>query len=377
LKILYFANTDWYLYNFRLNLARAMRDRGHEVVLMSPPGEYVEQIESEGFRWVSLPLSRKGTNPLVEFGRIQRIADVYQKEKPDLVHHFTVKCVTYGSLAAHRAGVPHVVNAITGLGSVFVGDSLSTRVLRLIVSGLYRRAMNNTEVIFQNPDDMNLFLKLGLVHPEQSVLIRGSGIDIDQFTPMPEPEKNTPLVVLPARMLWNKGIGEFVEAAHILQEQGVRARFALVGVADSGNPAAVSLVQLGEWQKEGVVEWWGWQEDIKVVFAMAHIVCLPSYRGGVPRVLAEAAACTRALVTTDVPGCREIVKDGENGLLVPARDAAALAEALKKLILNPSLRRQMGEKGREFVEKEFSNQQVVGGTLAVYDRLLASGRGAP
>jgi len=377
LKILYFANTDWYLYNFRLNLARAMRDRGHEVVLMSPPGEYVEQIESEGFRWVSLPLSRKGTNPLVEFGRIQRIADVYQKEKPDLVHHFTVKCVTYGSLAAHKAGVPHVVNAITGLGSVFVGDSLSTRVLRLIVSGLYRRAMNNTEVIFQNPDDMNLFLKLGLVHPEQSVLIRGSGIDIDQFTPMPEPEKNTPLVVLPARMLWNKGIGEFVEAAHILQEQGVRARFALVGVADSGNPAAVSLVQLGEWQKEGVVEWWGWQEDIKVVFAMAHIVCLPSYREGVPRVLAEAAACTRALVTTDVPGCREIVKDGENGLLVPARDAAALAEALKKLILNPSLRRQMGEKGREFVEKEFSNQQVVGGTLAVYDRLLASGRGAP
>lgn len=377
MKILYFANTDWYLYNFRLNLARAMRDRGHEVVLMSPPGEYVEQIESEGFRWVSLPISRKGTNPLVEFGRIRRIADVYQKEKPDLAHHFTVKCVTYGSLAAHRAGVPHVVNAITGLGSVFVGNSLSTRVLRLIVSGLYRRAMDNTEVIFQNPDDMNLFLKLGLVHPEQSVLIRGSGIDIDRFTPMPEPEKNTPLVVLPARMLWNKGIGEFVEAAHILQEQGVRARFALVGVADSGNPAAVSLVQLGEWQKEGVVEWWGWQEDIKVVFAMAHIVCLPSYREGVPRVLAEAAACTRALVTTDVPGCREIVKDGENGLLVPARDAAALAEALKKLILNPGLRRQMGEKGREFVEKEFSNQQVVGGTLDVYDRLLASGRGAP
>ena len=371
MKILYFANTDWYLYNFRLNLARAMRDRGNEVVLMSPPGEYGERLNAEGFRWISFPLSRKGTNPLVELGTLKRLTEVYEREKPDLVHHFTVKCVTYGSLAAKRAGVPYIINAITGLGHVFVGNTLSIRLLRFVVSGLYKRAMGGTKVIFQNPDDLNLFLKMGLVNEEQSVLIRGSGIDIERFAPMPEPETNTPLVVLPARMLWNKGVGEFVKAAHILYDQGVHARFALVGVADSGNPAAVSLIQLGEWQKECVVEWWGWQEDIKVVFAMAHIVCLPSYREGVPRVLAEAAACTRALVTTDVPGCREIVRDGENGLLVPVRDAPALAGALKKLIEDPALRRRMGLKGREFVEEEFSNKRVVTGTLDVYDRLTA------
>lgn len=374
MKILYFANTDWYLYNFRLNLARAMRERGNEVVLMSPAGEYGERLAAEGFRWIEFPLSRKGTNPLIELGTLKRLTEVYKKEKPDLVHHFTVKCVTYGSLAARDAGVPYIVNAITGLGHVFVGNTLSVRLLRFIVRGLYKRAMGGTTVIFQNPDDMNLFLKMGLVDEGQSVLIRGSGIDVERFSPLPEPETSTPLVVLPARMLWNKGVGEFVEAAHILCNQGVHARFALVGMADSGNPEAVSLMQLGEWQKECVVEWWGWQEDITVVFAMAHIVCLPSYREGVPRVLAEAAACGRALVTTDVPGCREIVQDGENGFLVPARDAPALAEALKKLIANPALRRKMGLQGRKFVEEKFSNERVVTGTLAVYDRLAAGER---
>jgi len=347
-----------------------MRERGHEVVLLSPPGEYGERLQAAGFRWISFPLSRKGVNPLVELGVLKRLTRVYAQEKPDLVHHFTVKCVTYGSLAAKRAGVPHIVNAITGLGHVFVGNGLSVKLLRLIVSGLYRRAMRGTQVIFQNPDDRRLFQEMGLVNEAQSVLIRGSGIDMNRFVPLPEPETSTSLVVLPARILWNKGVGEFVEAAHILRSEGVPARFALVGVADSGNPAAVSLVQLGEWQKEGVVEWWGWQEDIKVVFAMAHIVCLPSYREGVPRVLAEAAACGRALVTTDVPGCREIVRDGENGFLVPPRDAPALAEALRKLIKDAYLRREMGLRGRKIVEAEFSTDRVVSETLEVYDRLL-------
>lgn len=347
-----------------------MRERGHEVVLMSPPGEYGERLQAAGFRWISFPLSRKGVNPLIELGVLKRLTRIYAQEKPDLVHHFTVKCVTYGSVAAKRAGVPHIVNAITGLGHVFVENGLSVKLLRLIVSGMYRKAMRGTQVIFQNPDDRRLFQEMGLVNEAQSVLIRGSGIDMNRFTPLPEPETSTSLVVLPARILWNKGVGEFVEAAHILRSEGIPARFALVGVADSGNPAAVSLVQLGEWQKEGVVEWWGWQEDIKVVFAMAHIVCLPSYREGVPRVLAEAAACGRALVATNVPGCREIVRDGENGFLVPPRDAPALAEALRKLIKDAYLRREMGRRGRKIVEAEFSTERVVSETIAVYERLL-------
>lgn len=369
-KIIYFANTDWYLYNFRINLAQAMRERGHEVVLMSPPGEYGERLQAAGFRWIEFPLSRKGVNPLIEMGVLNRLTDVYTQENPDLVHHFTVKCVTYGSLAAKRAGVPHIVNAVTGLGHVFVENGLPVRLLRLIVRGLYRRAMRQTQVIFQNPDDQRLFQEMGLVNESHSTLIRGSGIDMNRFVPLPEPETSTPLVVLPARILWNKGVGEFVEAAHILRSEGVPARFALVGVADSGNPAAVSLVQLGEWQKEGVVEWWGWQEHIEAVFAMAHIVCLPSYREGVPRVLAEAAACSRALVTTDVPGCREVVRDGENGFLVPPRDASALADALRKLIKDAHLRRRMGQRGREIAAAEFSTDRVVSETIAIYERLL-------
>lgn len=370
MKIIYFSNTDWYLYNFRLNLARAMRDRGFEVILMSPPGDYVERLRAEGFRWIRFPLSRKGTNPFTELATVNRLTGVYEKEKPDIVHHFTVKCVTYGSLAAKKAGVPVVINSITGLGHVFVDNTPSARLLRVIVRGLYQKAMRGTGVIFQNPDDLNLFLDLGLVNREQSRLIRGSGIDTERFSAMPEPETYPPLVVLPARMLWSKGVGEFVEAAHILHDKGVRARYALVGVADSGNPSAVSLTQLGEWQKEGIVEWWGWQEDIKVVFALASIVCLPSYREGVPRVLAEAAACTRALVTTDVPGCREIVTDGVNGFLVPVSNAPALAEALRKLIEDPVLRLRMGMSGRDIVEREFSNRRVVTETLQIYDDLI-------
>lgn len=376
MKIIYFSNTDWYLYNFRLNLARAMRDRGYEVILMSPPGDYVERLRAEGFRWIRFPLSRKGINPFTELATVKRLTRVYEKEKPDIVHHFTVKCVTYGSLAAKKAGVPVIINSITGLGHVFVDNTPSARLLRIIVRGLYQKAMGGTGVIFQNPDDLNLFLDLGLVNREQSRLIRGSGIDTERFSAMPEPETYPPLVVLPARMLWSKGVKEFVDAAHILHDKGIRARYALVGVADSGNPSAVSLTRLGEWQKEGVIEWWGWQEDIKVVFAMASIVCLPSYREGVPRVLAEAAACTRALVTTDVPGCREIVTDGVNGFLVPVCDAPALAEALRKLIEDPVLRLRMGLAGREIVEREFSNRRVVTETLQIYDDLLSGDKKA-
>lgn len=370
MKIIYFANTDWYLYNFRKNLADAMRASGHEVVILSPPGKYGELLEQEGFRWIQFPMSRRGINPLAELLTIRRLERIYATEKPDLVHHFTVKCVLYGSLAARRTGVKCVVNAITGLGYLFVGRDVLARLLHRLVLGLYRFALRGTKVIFQNPDDERLFQEAGLISREQSSLIRGSGIDVHQFSPLPESEASTPLVVLPARMLWNKGVAEFVEAAHILRREGLAARFALVGVADAGNPDAIPYEKLSEWQKEGIVDWWGWQEDIRVTFAMAHIVCLPSYREGVPRVLIEAAACRRPLVTTDTPGCREIVKDGVNGLLVPPRDALALADALRQLISNPQLRQEMGARGRRIVEEEYSAEKVVAETLAVYRQMV-------
>jgi len=366
LKTLLFANTDWYLYNFRLPLAQALRQRGDEVVLVSPPGDYAAQLEQLGFRWVSFPLSRRGINPFAELTTLIRLARLYDQERPDLVHHFTVKCVLYGSLAARWMRIRRIVNSVTGLGYVFIGSEFKARSLRGLVKWLYRFALENTRIIFQNPDDRAIFLENGLVDAAQCTLIRGSGVDMTQFAPLLE-LGGKPLVVLPARMLWDKGVGEFVEAATLLRDAGVRARFALVGDSDPDNPASVPLWQLGAWQKEGVVEWWGWQEDMLAVYAQANIVCLPSYREGAPRSLIEAAACGRAIVATDVPGCREVVQDGVNGFLVPVRDAQALADGLRTLISDSTLRQQMAERSRQLVEKEFSVETVVNRTLAVYD----------
>ncbi len=380
MKIILFANTEWYLYNFRLSLAQALRSEGHEVLLVSPPGKYSRRLEEAGFRWQAFPLSRRGTNPLAELVTIWRLSRLYRVEKPDFVHHFTIKCVLYGSLAAHSARVTGVrvqgiLNAITGLGYVFIGQGWREGGLRWLVKALYRLALKNTRVVFQNEDDRALFSNLGLVSEDQTCLIPGSGVDTTRFVEGPDcPEPA--LVVLPARMLWDKGVREFVEAAQILKQRGVTARFALVGDTDPHYPACVPEQQLKEWQASGVVEWWGWQEDMPAVYHQAHIVCLPSYREGLPRTLVEAAACGRALVAADVPGCRSIVRQGENGLLVPVQDGRALAEALYTLILDPSLRKKMGQRGREIVVKEFSVERVLGDTLSLYRSLAVTGEAA-
>lgn len=373
MKILLFANTDWYLYNFRLPLAQALREKGHAVVLLSPPGEYGPRLVGAGLRWISFPLSRRGMNPFSELITLWRLTRLYSRERPDLAHHFTVKCVLYGSLAAKMAGVKGIVNAITGLGYVFIGDEWPVRLLRRLVKGFYRRALHGTQVIFQNPDDQRLFSQNGLVNEKQVTIIPSSGVDTKKFSPSPEPV-GTPLVILPARMLWAKGVAEFVYAARLLREDGIHARFALVGDTDPANPDAVPVNQLEKWQKEGIIEWWGWQEDMPAVYLKTHIVCLPSYREGTPKTLIEAAACERPIVTTDAPGCRQAVHHQQNGLLVPVRDSHALAEALKKLISDAALRKQMGKKGRELAVAEFSLERVIGQTIVVYEKVLPGGR---
>jgi glycosyltransferase involved in cell wall biosynthesis len=367
-KIILFANTEWYLYNFRLSLAQALCSEGHEVVLVSPPGKYSQRLEEAGFRWISFPLSRRGTNPLAELATIWRLRNLYRAEKPDIVHHFTIKCVLYGSLAARLSGMRKsaVINAITGLGFVFIGQGWRAGGLRWLVKILYRIVLKNTQVVFQNEDDRALFFELGLVTENQVSLIPGSGVDISRFQVAPAQPAAPVVVVLPARMLWDKGVREFVEAARILKAQGVPARFALVGDTDPNYPACVPEQQLNEWQSSGVVEWWGWQEDMPAVYRKADIVCLPSYREGLPRTLVEAAACGRALVATDVPGCRSVVRQGENGLLVPVRDGKALAEALCTLILDAGLRQKLGDCGREIVVREYSMEKVLGATLSLY-----------
>jgi glycosyltransferase involved in cell wall biosynthesis len=302
---------------------------------------------------------------LAEIWTVIRLLKLYRQEKPDLVHQFTVKCVLYGSLACHVLGIRSIVNSVTGLGYIFMEGGKARMWLRGLIKLSYRLVLKNTWVIFQNPDDRSTFLESRLVDPKRVALIRGSGVDIRRFSPQPEPA-GKPLVVLPARMLWDKGVGEFVKAARMLQAEGVRARFALVGDSDNENPSSVQASQLRAWEKEGVIEWWGWKEDMDDVYAQSAIICLPSYREGLPKTLIEAAACGCPIVTSDVPGCREVVRHGKNGLLVPARDADALAKALKDLLQSPNARSEMGICGRTIAEKEFSMELVISQTFAVY-----------
>jgi glycosyltransferase involved in cell wall biosynthesis len=230
---------------------------------------------------------------------------------------------------------------------------------------------SNQRIVFQNPDDQGVFIQNKILPAAQTVLIKGSGVDVHTYVPTPEPE-GVPVVILASRMLRDKGVVEFVQAARELRESGVSARFVLVGDTDPGNPTAVSAEQLQSWANEGVIEWWGHQSDMRKVLSQSNIVCLPSLREGVPKVLIEAAACGRAIVTTDAPGCREIVREGENGLLVPVRNSKALADALRLLIESAPLRSLMAAKGREIAVEEFSVERVVNETLGVYRELLAA-----
>ncbi|HUW36076.1 MAG TPA: glycosyltransferase family 4 protein [Rhodocyclaceae bacterium] len=372
-KLLFLVAEDWYFCSHRLPLARAAKAAGYEVVVATRVGTHADAITAEGFKLVAIGLRRSGRNPWREFRAILEIAGIYRRERPDLVHHVALKPVLYGAIAARLARVPAVVNALAGLGFVFASASLKARLLRPWVVGALRLSIDakGSALIVQNPDDRKMLVEGGVVAAARVRLIRGSGVDIRRFAPTPEPG-GTPLVMLPSRLLWDKGVGEFVAAARLLRERGVEARFVLVGDSDPETSAAIPVGQLQAWQSVGAVEWWGRQTtwDMPAVLGSSHVVCLPSYRGeGLPKVLLEAAACGRPLVATDVPGCREIVIDGGNGLLVPPRDAPALADAIGRLLADPDLRAAMGRRGRELVEAQFSEERVVAQTLALYREL--------
>jgi glycosyltransferase involved in cell wall biosynthesis len=248
---------------------------------------------------------------------------------------------------------------------VFTGAGLFRGLLRIFVQCWYRLVLKDTQVIFENSEDRHIFLKKGLVPVRSAHLVRGSGIDITRFQPSIEPP-GEPIILLAARLLWDKGVGEFIEAARLVRRQGSPARFILVGNTDSGNPSAISPSQLQSWVEEGVVEWWGWRDDIPEVLASVHVVCLPSYREGLPTILTEAAASGRATIAADAPGCREAVRDGETGLLVPPRDSQRLVQAILELINDPERRRRMGVAGRRMVEQDFSSAVIIERTIQVY-----------
>jgi len=381
-RILYVVNEAHFFLSHREPIARAMRERGFEVHVAAPgdhvwapDGFAVADLEAHGFRFHEIPLNRRGLNPLEDARTFLALCGLYRRLRPALVHHLTIKPVLYGGIAARLTGVPAMVSAITGRGHVFSGRGPLVAALRAAALVGYRIATRhrNCRIVVQNPEDAEALVSAGAAPADRMTLIRGAGVAADRFVATPECQDGPPVVVLPARLIWEKGIGELVAAARLLQAECVPARFALIGKTHPSNPRAVPQVLLEQWHAEGLVEWWGRREDMPEVFRQVHVVCLPStYGEGIPKVLIEAAAAGRPVVTTDIPGCRDIVRDGANGLLVPPGDVPALAAALRRLLTDPDLRRRMGSAGRAVFEADFTEEQVVARTLEIYDALLAA-----
>lgn len=377
LKLVLFANTEWYLYNFRRSLAYALCDAGHEVVLLSPPGPYGEKLRALGFRWVPAPMDRRGLNPLRELALVNWLRCVIRDEQVDIVHSFTIKCAVYGSIAARLAGravgVPARVNAVAGMGYVFSSNDLKAAMLRPLVRGMMHIALGggSSRLILQNPDDVAFFERARVVDPLTIRLIPGSGVDCSRFVPNWSRERGVRFcVVLPARLLWDKGVAEYVEAARCLLAEQRAIDFLLAGEPDSGNPGAVPEEMIRGWMDEGLVKWLGHVDDMAALFASVDAVVLPSYREGLPKGLIEAGASGLPLVTTDVPGCREVVTDGVDGLLVQVRDVTSLARAIARLHDDSGLCQRLGRAARDKALAKFDERIVLDRTLAVYSELV-------
>lgn len=370
-RIVLFVNVPRFFLTHRLPLALAARDAGHEVHVATAADdpEQLAAIRATGLPLHTLPLEQHGVSPRREAKTLLAVHRLYRELRPDLVHHVGVKAMLYGGIAARICGVPAVVCTLSGLGAAFTGDGARLALVRpLVTEGLaWALRGEGTRVILQNPENRDFLVRRGIVAAERCRLIRGSGVDMRAFAPAPEPP-GMPVVLFAGRVLWSKGVGDFVAAAERLRGA---ARFAIASLPEPRNPDAVPPDTIARWIETGTIEWWGTRDDMAEVLRSVHVACLPTrYGEGVPKFLVEAAASARPVVATDVPGCREAVRSGETGTLVPPNDDAALVAALRRLIEDGALRRRFGERGRRLVEEEMSLERVNRDTLAVYDELL-------
>lgn len=373
MRIAIVSNTAWYLSNFRLNLMRALNDAGHSVVAIAPLDEYADSIRESGIRFLSVPISGEGVNPFVELRSVYCLWRIFRQEKIDIVLSYTPKGNLYSALASIVAGLKFVPN-VSGLGRAFIKKSAVTRVVQVLYRITFRRAQR---IFFQNNDDLNIFVNLGLVQADKTERLPGSGVDLSRFSPPSSVERPVGAFVflLVARMLWDKGVGEYVTAARIVRETHPYARFQLLGFLDVANPSAISRDQVDAWVDEGIVEYLGHTNDVRPFFAGADCVVLPSYREGVPRTLLEAAAMARPIVTTNAPGCKDTVLDGETGWLCEPANADDLAsKLLKVLALSPLDRAEMGARGRSFVEASFDEKIVIDKYVTLVAKLGAAQR---
>jgi glycosyltransferase involved in cell wall biosynthesis len=361
------SNTAWYLHNFRSGLIRTLLERGDRVATLAPSDGYVPRLRDMGCEVVDLPMDNMGTNPVRDIATWHHFRRAYRAIGPEVVLHYTAKPMVYGTLAARSLGIP-IVNTVTGLGTAFLrGGPLQT-----VVQTLYRVALRHSpRVFFQNPDDLDLFVSRGLVRLEQAGRLPGSGVDLERFAVAPTAQGPARVFLLVARMLRDKGIGEFVEAARGLRRENPGLRFQLLGQLGVANRTAIPRSEVESWVREGSIEHLGEIDDVRPWIGNADCVVLPSYREGTPRTLLEAAAMGRPIVTTDVPGCRQVVDDGVTGLLCRARDATDLAVKIRSITGMTSEQRQaMGLAGRAKMEREFDQRIVIAGYLAAIEEAL-------
>jgi glycosyltransferase involved in cell wall biosynthesis len=371
-RILFVVSEDRYFVSHRLHLAIAAIECGYQVALLSRFNHHHDIIEKVGIQVFDWSLDRSSFNPFKELRAVFGLISAIQRFKPDLIHAVAIKPVLYSALVCRFTGVNSRIFALGGLGYLFSSQKRMARLFRPFFIFAFRIALIDQKslLILQNPDDQSVLLAKGVISSDRIRLIRGAGVDINVFVPESIPS-GVPLVILPARLLWDKGVGVFVECARTLINKGVRVRFALVGEPDKHNPESVSVKQLTEWVDEGVVEWWGHQNDMPDVYHQSSVVCLPTtYGEGLPKSLLEAASCARPIVTYDVPGCREIVIENVNGFLVPLKDGADLCNALEKLLEDAELCLRFGEAGRNLVLAEFSQEKIAAETMKLWDEVL-------
>jgi len=375
-KLLFVVNDGPFFISHRLVLALAARDAGYEVAVACPAHRCIDRLVQEGLGYWELPMPRKRGRFDRELAAAWRLFAILRRFRPDVAHLITAKPVIVGGICCRLLRIP-VLAAISGLGHVFIADGVKARAMRLLILCGYWLALKRRHalVIFQNPHNREIFERAAIVG-RRAVTIRGSGADLALFDPSPCINEE-PVVALPARMLWTKGVGEFVEAAKILRASGVRARFMLAGDTDAGNPASIEAAQLRSWDESGAVEWIGYRTDIAAFLREIDLVVLPSYLEGLPKTIIDAAAAGRATVTTDVPGCRDAIVDQETGLLVRVRDSGDLAEKIAVLLHDTERRRAMGRAARDFAEREFAIERIVDQHLDSYARLLGECRRDP
>jgi glycosyltransferase involved in cell wall biosynthesis len=374
INILYFVAEDWYFWSHRKLLALAALDKGYDVYVVSRVNNHGQKIEDLGFKLIPITIDRHGKNIIKELKLLKEIIKIYRRIRPDIVHQIAIKPILYGTIATLFTRTTKIANTFPGLGYVFESKRFKDISIRFFLINIFKLLfmLRPVKVIVQNKDNANLLISEGVCKEKDLSLIRGSGVDLREYV-QSDDVSDTPIILFASRLLWQKGIADFVAAASIVRKNITNVRFVIVGEPDKNNPNSVPEATLNEWNEGGLVEWWGYQSQMPKTLSKVKMVVLPSFYGeGVPKILIEAAACEKPIITTDMPGCREIVIHKHNGFLVEPHSPEAIAEHVKQLLEDDELCKQMGKEGRRLVESEFSIEKVNLETLLIYDELLGA-----